>query len=49
MDPDGMTELTREQIHKLVLERFKPYLGNPHGDLDDPFDLNSAINDDKPR
>ena len=43
-----MTELTREQACKLVLERFKPYLGNPDDELDDPLDLKSAINDYKP-
>ena len=43
-----MTELTREQIHKLVLKRFKTYLDNSDGEPDDPFDLKSAINDDKP-
>ena len=48
MDPNGMAELTREEIHKLVLKRFKTYLDNPDGEPDDPFDLKSAINDDAP-
>ena len=43
-----MTELTREQVHKLVLERFKQHAGIQAGDLDDPFDPQSAINDDAP-
>ena len=43
-----MTEFTRELIHQFILERFKPYLGNSHSDVDDPFDLQSAINDEKP-
>ena len=43
-----MTELTREQVHKLVSERFKQHSGIQAGDLDDPFDLKSAINDDAP-
>lgn len=42
-----MTEYTREEIHKFVLDRFKPYLGNSD-DVDDPFDLQTAINDDAP-
>ena len=42
-----MTDLTREDIRKLVLERFSTYLEHPDGVPDDPFDLKSAINDDK--
>ena len=43
-----MEEFTREQTREFVLERFNSYIENPDGEPDDPFDLNSAINDDRP-
>ena len=42
------SDLTFKEAKVLLFERFKSYFDSPEGIPDDPFDLKSAINDDKP-